>query len=119
MNGRVLKTGLLLLLFSPCLLAKTVTPPTPTTKITKTTTPDLSKIFQGKNGCFMLYNNNTKQLVEEYNPQQCQTRISPCSTFKIPLSLMAFDQKIITQNTVFKWDGIDKGLPQWNHDQTP
>ncbi|MDX2165383.1 MAG: penicillin-binding transpeptidase domain-containing protein [Gammaproteobacteria bacterium] len=82
-------------------------------------TPDFAKLFKNNNTCFMLYNNNTKKMVEEYNPARCNERVSPCSTFKVPLSVMAFDQKIITQKTVFKWDGKNKGIPQWNHNQTP
>lgn len=79
----------------------------------------VSQYFAGKNGCFILYNLNKNALVTEYNPGQCKKQIPPQSTFKIPLSLMAFDQKIITQDTVFKWDGKDRGKPQWNDNQTP
>lgn len=77
--------------------------------------------MQGKNGCFILYNLSQNTLVTEYNAEHCKKQISPRSTFKIPLSLMAFDPNLITQDTVFKWDGVDRGKPQWNwnHDQTP
>ncbi|HEV2523944.1 MAG TPA: penicillin-binding transpeptidase domain-containing protein [Gammaproteobacteria bacterium] len=71
------------------------------------------------NGCFILYNVNTQKIMQEYNPTQCKERISPDSTFKVPLSVMAFDDNLITQTTLFKWDGKQRALPQWNQDQTP
>jgi beta-lactamase class D/beta-lactamase class D OXA-1 len=37
----------------------------------------------------------------------------------VALSLMVFDQKLITQKTVFKWDGENRGLALWNQNQTP
>lgn len=82
-------------------------------------TQNVAPEFGGKTGCFILYNFTENKSVVEYNPQQCAQRIPADSTFKIPLSLMAFDQHLITQQTIFKWDGIDRGLPQWNQDQTP
>lgn len=80
---------------------------------------DLSAYFQGKSGCFVLFDLNKNQLVTRYNPSRCAERIAPDSTFKIPLSLMAFDQKLIAQDTVFKWDGKNKGFISWNQNQTP
>ena len=75
--------------------------------------------FAGKSGCFLLYNPNQNSLLTQYNPARCGERLSPNSTFKVPLSLMAFDQKLISQKSVFKWDGKDKGLAVWNQNQTP
>lgn len=76
-------------------------------------------LFKDKSACFILFNNNTDKIIEQHDPFQCAEQVSPCSTFKVPLSVMAFDQNIITQKTIFKWDGKDKGMPQWNHNQTP
>lgn len=75
--------------------------------------------FTGKTGCFLLYNVNQDMLLTQYNPTRCAVRISPNSTFKIPLALMAFDQKLISQKSIFKWDNKDKGRAAWNQDQTP
>jgi beta-lactamase class D/beta-lactamase class D OXA-1 len=83
------------------------------------TTIDFSQYFHNKTGCFLLYDLNQHKLVAEYNSNRCAQQISPDSTFKIPLSLMAFDQQKITQHTVFHWDGKARELPQWNQDQTP
>lgn len=76
--------------------------------------------FKGFNTCFILYDVNTKQIVSEYNPGgRCSERLAPDSTFKIPLSLMAFNQGLINQKTEFKWDGRKGALADWDHDQTP
>jgi beta-lactamase class D/beta-lactamase class D OXA-1 len=75
--------------------------------------------FQNKTGCFLLYNVNLHKLVEDYNPSRCAQQIPPDSTFKIALSLMAFDQNLINQNAIFKWDGKNRGLKVWNRNQTP
>jgi len=58
-------------------------------------------------------------MVAEYNSKRCGQRIPPDSTFKIALSLMAFNQNIINQQTVFLWDGKDKGRTEWNQNQIP
>jgi len=82
-------------------------------------TNDVAHYFQNKSGCFILYDASNGEMVEQYNPSRCATRVAPDSTFKVALSLMAFDQQIISSKTVFKWDGREKGMPQWDHDQTP
>nr|AIA17658.1 ClassD_beta_lactamase [uncultured bacterium] len=84
------------------------------------TTKEYSELFKNYNGCFILYNLNEHKVVNEYNPNNyCNQRIAPDSTFKVALSLMAFNQGIINQHTVFKWDGKKAELPDWNQDQTP
>ena len=86
----------------------------------KTFNPDYSQLFKNYEACFILYNLNEHKIISEYNPNnRCSQRIPPDSTFKIALSLMAFNQSIITQNTIFKWDGKQRELPDWNQDQTP
>lgn len=84
------------------------------------TTKKFTDLFEKYNACFVLYSVSEDKVVTEYNPNnRCKERISPDSTFKIPLSLMAFDQGLINQNTVFKWDGIQRELPDWNQNLTP
>ncbi|MBL7479268.1 penicillin-binding transpeptidase domain-containing protein [Legionella bononiensis] len=84
------------------------------------TKQDYSNLLSQYNACFILYSVNEAKIISEYNPDNyCNERISPDSTFKIPLSLMAFNQGIINQNTTFKWDGIKRDLPDWNQDLTP
>lgn len=80
---------------------------------------DFSEYFKGKSGCFVLFDAKANQLTTQYNYLRCEEQIPPDSTFKIPLSLMAFDQKLITNKTVFQWDKKDRAIPAWNQDQTP
>lgn len=79
----------------------------------------INNYFTNTDGCFILYDLDNHKQVYEYNHSRCQKRIPPNSTFKIPLSLMAYDQGIINDNTVFKWDGESRDFTMWNHDQTP
>lgn len=79
-----------------------------------------SEAFKDYHACFILYSVNEQKIVSEYNPNNyCNERIAPNSTFKVPLSLMAFNEGLINQNTVFKWNGQTYDLPDWNQDQTP
>jgi len=81
---------------------------------------NFGEIFVKKEGCFILYDLTENKIIERYNEKQCAKRISPCSTFKIPLALMAFDQGILkNENEIIKWDGISRGLADWDKDQTP
>jgi beta-lactamase class D/beta-lactamase class D OXA-1 len=84
------------------------------------TTQEFSEAFKSFDACFILYDLNAHKIVSKYNPNNyCNQRISPDSTFKIALSLMAFNQGIINQNTVFKWDGKEGVIPEHDRDQTP
>jgi len=89
------------------------------TSIVKTQ-PDYAALFHDYNACFILYHVNDNKMVTEYNPDnRCKERISPNSTFKIALSLMAFNQGIINQKSIFKWDGKPGAIPEHEQDQTP
>ncbi|MCL9684317.1 penicillin-binding transpeptidase domain-containing protein [Legionella maioricensis] len=89
--------------------------------VAKEITPEkYSQVFKNYDACFILYSVNQQKIVSEYNPENhCNQRIAPDSTFKVPLSLMAFDKGIINQNTVFKWDGKKGLLAEHDRDQTP
>ena len=50
--------------------------------------------------CFIASNNN-KIIAENGN---CNKRYPPCSTFKIAISLMGFDAKILIDETHPTWD---------------
>ena len=45
--------------------------------------PDYTKIFQGRDGCFELYDLTRNKVVARSNDKQCAERSSPCSTFKV------------------------------------
>ncbi|STX28862.1 class-D beta-lactamase [Legionella beliardensis] len=98
-----------------CLAALTLTLPAQAI-----TTADYAKLFKGYDACFILYNVNDHKIISEYNPNnRCNQRLAPDSTFKIALSLMAFNQGTINQNTEFKWDGHKGVLPEHDRNQTP
>lgn len=61
--------------------------------------------------------NESKEFV--YNEQRATTPLLPASTFKILNTLIALNENIIDNETsVILWDKKDKGMPQWNQDQT-
>ncbi len=64
------------------------------------------KYFSGQEGCFLLYNVKTKAFDKIIGDENCKKEYSPCSTFKVPLAVMAFDAKALKdENVVLKWDG--------------
>lgn len=84
-----------------------------------TSTQEYSQLFKNYHACYILYNLNEHKIVSEYNPNNyCNQQISPNSTFKIALSLMAFNQGVINQATVFKWDGKTGAIPEHDKNQT-
>src|SRR4051812_4431833 len=46
----------------------------------------------------------------------CKERLSPCSTFKLPLAVMAIDAGILDEKTVLPWDKTPQRLKQWEVD---
>jgi len=85
----------------------------------RTAEPDFAKYFAGRDGCFELYDLTAGKLLVRVNPERCALRTSPCSTFKVPLSLMAFDRGILVDETsAMTWDGTKSGRDAWDRDQT-
>ncbi len=73
--------------------------------------------FSGMNGCFLLYNLKTGVFEKVIGEERCRQRLSPCSTFKVPLAVMAFDAGILKdENQVLKWDGKINEREVANHD---
>lgn len=53
------------------------------------------------------------------NKERAEQRFLPASTFKIPNTLIALQEGVIeNENEIIKWDGKDKGLLEWNKDQS-
>jgi len=53
-----------------------------------------------------------------YNKAQYTEMFTPASTFKICNSLIGLETGVIKdENFVIKWDGVDRGRPEWNKDQ--
>lgn len=46
--------------------------------------------------------------------------ILPASTFKIPHSIIALETGVVADpdGDVFKWDGVERSIPEWNRDHT-
>ncbi|MBX9851671.1 MAG: class D beta-lactamase [Cytophagaceae bacterium] len=58
---------------------------------------------------------NTVTLYDDY---EFRKYYSPASTFKILNSLIALETKVLKdENTVIKWDSIERWVPAWNKDQ--
>jgi beta-lactamase class D len=54
-----------------------------------------------------------------HNAARAATPFSPASTFKIPNTLIALEAGVVTsKDSAFDWDGTDRGVAQWNQDQT-
>lgn len=81
---------------------------------------DFKKTFADRDACFLISDLETGKIIAEHNAKRCKERFSPCSSFKVPAALMAFDKGVLKdENQVVKWDGIKRGRPEENQDQTP
>lgn len=81
---------------------------------------DLAKLFQdrGVEGAIIISSFDGK-MSYVHNSHRSETRFIPASTFKILNTLIALDEGAIkNEKEVIKWDGIDKGLAEWNKDQS-
>lgn len=73
--------------------------------------------FDGLKTCFLLYNVKTASFEKVIGEEACRERLSPCSTFKVPLAVMAFDSGVLKdENQVLKWDGQKNERPEVNQD---
>ena len=77
------------------------------------------KQFEGVDGCFVLYDLKADRQLTKYGDKRCSERVIACSTFKVPLALMAFDRGVLkNEDDAIKWDGIQREIPAWNQDHT-
>lgn len=73
--------------------------------------------FTDTKGCFLLYNLKTKTFEKEMGGKECKEQLPPCSSFKIPLAVMAFDSGVLKdENQILKWDGTKHLRPEENQD---
>lgn len=76
-------------------------------------TVDLDSLFGGVQGAFVLYDTLTHEYTR-YHPEICATRESPCSTFKIPNSLIALETGVAPDAEFFlPWDSIQVPRQAW------
>lgn len=81
----------------------------------------LGKYFKDNNveGCFALFNNGNGKFTIYNLDRYKDSAYLPASTFKIVSSLIGLQTGIISNTQmVIKWDGIVRGVPQWNKDLT-
>lgn len=67
---------------------------------------DLKSYYGDFVGGFCIYDLKTDSYIR-YNPEHCKKRLSPCSTFKIPNSLIGLETGVITDTGfIIKYDSI-------------
>lgn len=78
----------------------------------------IQKHFQGRTATFVLLDASSKKYVR-YNERVAAERLTPCSTFKIPNSLIGLETGVIKDaDFVIKWDGTKHPFATWNQDRT-
>ncbi len=77
---------------------------------------DLSSFFSEKEGCAVFCKDNHFYV---YKKDMINVQESPCSTFKIFLTLAGLKFGVLKdENTMIKWDGIKRDFEFWNKDLT-
>lgn len=84
-------------------------------KVKEATAP--KNYFAQTKGCFLLYNMKTNHFDQVIGDETCKEQFPACSTFKVPLAVMAFDSGVLKdENQVFKWNGVKDMREESNHD---
>jgi beta-lactamase class D len=81
---------------------------------------ELAKVFEKyeKEGTIVISSLDGKQTYI-HNDQRANQRLSPASTFKIVNTLIALEEKILSdENHKILWDGKERDFEAWNKDQT-
>jgi beta-lactamase class D len=80
---------------------------------------EIEKIFKNKqiDGTIVIESLNTKKIYI-YNDQRAEMFFSPASTFKIPNTLIALNEGVVTKDSVIIWDKKIREYESWNKDQT-
>lgn len=80
--------------------------------------PPALNYFPNMKGCFLLYNLKSKAFEKVLGDESyCRERLPACSTFKVPLAVMAFDAGVLKdEKVVLKWDGVKDPRTELNHD---
>jgi bla regulator protein BlaR1 len=79
---------------------------------------DFESQFGQYKGTFVLKEIGGREWVR-YGGESCKTRLSPCSTFKIPNALIGLETGVLKdENTLFKWDGKPQHFKTWERDHT-
>ena len=80
---------------------------------------ELGNIFKNKqvDGTIVIESLNTKKIYI-YNDKRAEMLFSPASTFKIPNTLIALNEGVVTKDSVIIWDKKNREYESWNKDQT-
>lgn len=52
-----------------------------------------------------------------YNDIRAKMPLLPASTFKIPNTLIALEEGVITADSIIVWDNVERNIKAWNQDQ--
>lgn len=81
-------------------------------------TNEITELFGAREGCFVMHDSTTG-LQMRYNATNCAERVSPCSTFKIPHTLLALETGVASgPDFALPWDKVTRSVPAWNRDHT-
>ncbi|MCB2199133.1 hypothetical protein KQI63_06980 [bacterium] len=69
----------------------------------------------GLTGCVLLYDSETRTTIQ-YGDSFADSAFTPASTFKVPHALIALETGVVTDTTIFPWDGIERGWRLWDRD---
>lgn len=79
---------------------------------------DFGSFLTKHDAAFVLLNFQDGSAIR-HNPTGCATRFSPCSTFKIPNTIVGLESGVIPDAEFsLKWDGTRYPIESWNRDQT-
>lgn len=79
---------------------------------------EIQKLFNDHDGAFVLFDNSGGKYFR-VNEKRCAEKTLPASTFKIPNSLIGLESGVIPdENFIIKWDGVDRGIKEWNADNS-
>jgi len=79
---------------------------------------DLSSFFGKYSGAFVILDAAHGHWLR-HHPDLCRKRVTPCSTFKIPNSLISLETGVASDaDFSLPWDGTRYPIEPWNRDQT-
>ncbi len=79
---------------------------------------DYSEYFQGISGCAVIYDGLSNTYLF-YNKEECETEVSPLSTFKIVSALAGLENDVlVNENTTMEYSGEEYPVDAWNANLT-
>jgi beta-lactamase class D len=100
--------------FLPMLILLLVAAPLPALD----TTAALARVFSGQDATMVIFEPDGNRWTF-HNETRARERFSPCSTFKIPNSVIALELGTVEDaDTTFTWDGKVRSRPEENGDHT-